>query len=95
MSLLSLFKFQQKTAASQAKERLQILLAHERSDRTTPDFLPQLQHEIIQVIGKYMKIDADKIAVKLDRNGGVSMLEVNIELPSVDRQAGVGTVGYK
>lgn len=89
MNLLKLFKAQHKSAASQAKERLQILLAHERSDRTAPDFLPQLQHEIVQVIGKYMKVDADKIAVKLDRNDGVSMLEVNIELPSSSAQTSI------
>ena len=86
MSLLRFFRPAPKTAASRAKERLQILLAHERNEGSGPDFLPQLQHEIVQVISKYIKIDSDKIAMKLDRDNGVSMLEVNIELPDSSAQ---------
>ena len=67
--------------AAMAKERLQILLAHERADRHSPDFLPQLQKELLEVIKKYLAIDEDKVAVRLQRESGCSLLEVNVELP--------------
>jgi cell division topological specificity factor len=81
MSIFNFFRPTQPKSAQTAKERLQILLAHERSHRAGPDYLPLMQKEIIAVITKYMDIDEDKVAVKLDRNGDTSMLELNIELP--------------
>ncbi|CAK0760265.1 Z-ring positioning protein MinE [Azospirillaceae bacterium] len=68
-------------SAAQAKERLQIVMAHERAGRTGPDYLPMLQKEILSVIAKYVDIDSNKVEVKLDRGGDYSTLEVNIELP--------------
>jgi cell division topological specificity factor len=82
MSIFNFFKPTQQKSAETAKERLQILLAHERVHRASPDYLPLMQKEIIAVITKYMDIDEDKVAVKLDRNGDTSMLELNIELPT-------------
>ncbi|MDE1148357.1 MAG: cell division topological specificity factor MinE [Azospirillaceae bacterium] len=83
MSIFSLFRAPKKASgADQAKERLQIVLAHERAGRDSPDFLPQLQKELLDVIKKYVSIDDDKVAVKLDRASGCSMLEVNVELPA-------------
>lgn len=67
--------------AEEAKERLQILLAHERSDLKKPDQLPMLQQELLKVISKYFDVHPDKVEVKLDRGRKVSTLEVNIELP--------------
>lgn len=82
MRLLDLFKAREPaTTARAAKERLQILLAHERVGRGGAEFLPMLQRELLQVIQKYVQIDNDKIQVRLDRNEDTSMLEVNIELP--------------
>ncbi|HYC02014.1 MAG TPA: cell division topological specificity factor MinE [Azospirillaceae bacterium] len=82
MSIFDFFRSTKPTVANQAKERLQIVLAHERADRNSPDFLPQLQKELLAVIKKYVSIDEDKVAVKLDRASGCSMLEVNVELPA-------------
>ena len=81
MSLFGFFRPTQKKSAETAKERLQILLAHERSNRTGPDYLPLMQKEIIAVIMKYVEIDEDKVRVQLDRNADSSILEVDIELP--------------
>ena len=69
--------------ASVAKERLQIILAHERSGRNAaePDYLPDLQRELIAVISKYVKINPDDIKVNLERQGNLEVLEVKIELP--------------
>lgn len=70
------------SSADTAKERLQILLAHERADRSRPDYLPLLQKEILEVIKKYVQVESDSVDVRLQRGAEVSTLEVNIELPS-------------
>lgn len=67
--------------ADAAKERLQILLSHERSDRNTPDFLPQLQRDLLAVIERYMRVGDDHIDIKLERGDELSTLEINVELP--------------
>ncbi|MCW2245757.1 cell division topological specificity factor [Azospirillum fermentarium] len=81
MSIFSFFRSTPKPSAVQAKERLQIVMAHERVGRTGPDYLPVLQQELLSVIAKYIDIDQNKVEVKLDRGGDCSTLEVNIELP--------------
>ena len=82
MSFFSLFRSRAKSSAPEAKERLQILLAHERSDLAKPDYLPRLHKELLQVIAKYVEIEEDKIVVDFETQGSVSTLEVNIELPN-------------
>jgi cell division topological specificity factor len=84
MSLLSLFLGQKKnTTANVAKERLQIILAHERSGRgASADYLPQLQKELMAVISKYVNIDPDDIRVNLEREGNFEVLDIKIEMPS-------------
>lgn len=82
MSIFSLFGRQPKKSADAARERLQILLAHERAGLSGADFLPQLQREIIDVIRKYVAVDDERVQVKLDREQHLSVLEVNIELPA-------------
>ncbi len=89
MSIFSFFRPQPKTNAESAKERLQIVLAHERGAGASPDYLPLLQKELLDVIKKYVRIDDNKVEVKLERGGDFSTLEVNIELPPpapVDRR---------
>jgi cell division topological specificity factor len=69
------------TTAGIAKERLQIVLAHERASRDTPDFLPTLQRELLEVIGRYVEIKDDLVEVKIGRKSGdTSVLEINVEL---------------
>jgi cell division topological specificity factor len=82
MSILDLFWRRSKPTAPAARERLQILLAHERAGTSQPDYLPQLHRDILAAIGKYIDIDQDKISVEFENSGTVSMLEVNVELPS-------------
>ena len=83
MSFLSFFLGEKKKTASVAKERLQIILAHERSGRgnSRADYLPQLQRELVAVISKYVKISADDIKVSLERQDNFEVLAVKIELP--------------
>ncbi len=75
MSIFSFFRSAAKTPAVQAKERLQIVMAHERVGRSGPDYLPMLQQELLAVIAKYVDIDQNKVEVKLDRGGDFSTLE--------------------
>jgi cell division topological specificity factor len=81
MSIFNFLRASPKKPAAVAKERLQILLAHERADSSSPDYLPLMHKEILAVIKKYVDIKEEKVEVKLDRGGDCSTLEVNIELP--------------
>ncbi|WP_028452010.1 cell division topological specificity factor MinE [Chitinilyticum aquatile] len=81
MSILSYFFGEKKKTASVARERLQIILAHERAGRSAPDYLPQLQKELIEVISKYVSINPEDIKVQLDKKDDFEVLEVNIVLP--------------
>lgn len=82
MSILSFLLGEKKKSASVAKERLQIILAHERTGLGTPaDWLPALQRELVDVISKYVKIDQRDIRVSLDRQDNLEVLEVKIEMP--------------
>jgi len=82
-SFLSFLLGEKKKTASVAKERLQIILAHERSGRNPgqPDYLPALQRDLMAVISKYIKIDLQGIKVNLERQDNLEVLEVKIELP--------------
>jgi cell division topological specificity factor len=79
MSLFNLFR---RGSAPIARERLQILLAHERVARSQPDLLGILREEILAVIGRHVAFDPDKVQIKLERGGSVSTLEVDIEIPN-------------
>ena len=87
MSLMSFFLGEKQNTASVAKERLQIILAHERSGRggSRPDYLPALQRELVAVISKYVSIEPGDIKVHLERQDNLEVLEVKIELPDVLR----------
>jgi cell division topological specificity factor len=86
MSILSFLLGEKKKTATIAKERLQIILAHERSGRgSRPDYLPALQRELVAVISKYVAIQADDIKVHLERQDNLDVLEVKIELPEAAR----------
>lgn len=80
---MSLFKFltRRKNSASVAKDRLQIIISHERTQRNSPDYLPQMQEEILEVIAKYVKIDKNKVKVQLDKIGDNAILELNVTMP--------------
>ncbi|PWV60508.1 cell division topological specificity factor MinE [Plasticicumulans acidivorans] len=70
-------------SAAVAKERLQIIVAHERGSgrRRSPDYLPALKRELLEVVRKYVQVEQDQIKVHLDRDGDCEVLELNILLP--------------
>ena len=70
------------TSASVARERLQILLAHERTLVGQSDLLSRLREEILAVVSRHVTLDPDKVVVRMDRGKNVSTLEVDIELPN-------------
>ncbi len=81
MSLLDLFR-RRPPSAPAARERLQILMAHERAGIRGPDYLPKLHKDLLRVCKKYIRIEESKVSVRVEELGNVSMLEVNIELPA-------------
>ena len=87
MSFLSFFLGEKKKTASVAKERLQIILAHERTGRggSRPEYLEAMQRELVQVISKYVAVRSEDIRVNFERQDNLEVLEVKIELPEAAR----------
>lgn len=82
MGLLDLFRsHRNKGTAAIAKERLQILVAHDRATRNQPSYLPQLQRELLEVIRKYVDVDMNSISVNYEQDETREVLELNIVLP--------------
>jgi cell division topological specificity factor len=69
-------------SASVARERLQILLTHERVAASQSDLIPILREEILAVVAKHVAVDPEKVEVKIDRGKAVSLLEIDIEIPA-------------
>ena len=86
MSFLARLFGEKKKTAEIAKNRLSLLIAHERSGGSpAADFLPALQRELIEVISKYVSVNPDDIKVHLDKQDNMDVLEVNIVLPEQNR----------
>lgn len=82
MSFLDYFRATRKpTSAQLAKERLKIIVAHERSGKQGLEYLPQLEQELLEVVRKYVKVSDDAVKVNLDRGDNCEVMEVNITLP--------------
>jgi cell division topological specificity factor len=69
-------------SAPVARERLQILLAHERGLRGQPDLLELLRAEILAVVSRHVALDPEKVIVRIERENEVSTLEIDIEVPN-------------
>ncbi len=79
---MNLFRIFAKTqSAPAARERLQVLLAHERASATGTDLVGKLRDEILRVISRHLDIDQDKVSVKMERGAQVSTLAVDVEIP--------------
>lgn len=83
MAILDFFFRKPPRTAQLAKDRLQIIVARERTATNdgTPSYLPALQRELLEVIAKYEKLDLDRVSVQLDKKGEAEVLEINIVLP--------------
>lgn len=71
-------------SAPVARERLQILLAHERGLRGKPDLLELLRSEILAVVSRHVTVDPEKVRVRFERGNDVSLLEIDVEVPNAD-----------
>lgn len=83
MGILDYFRSTKKSnSASMAKERLQIIVAHQHSGPAQADYLPQLKQDLLRVISKYVDISADQVQVQLDTDDkNCPVLELNVALP--------------
>ncbi|KRD60616.1 MULTISPECIES: cell division topological specificity factor MinE [Sinorhizobium/Ensifer group] len=73
--------FSRSQSAPAARERLQVLLAHERASAGDSDLVTKLRDEILKAISKHMQIDDEKVKVTMERGAQVSTLAVDIEIP--------------
>jgi cell division topological specificity factor len=83
VSVLNLFS--RRRSAPVARERLQILLAHERTSTGRPDLLNLLREDILKVVARHVAIDDDRVQVRMNRGPAVSTLEIDIEIPNIAR----------
>jgi cell division topological specificity factor len=82
MRLLDLLFPDRRNTAVVAKDRLKIVLAHERASRDAPDFLSALQKDLLDVVGRYVEIRGDMLRVNVGKSGDTSLLEINVEIDS-------------
>lgn len=88
MSFLDIFRSgKQQGSASRAKERLQIIVAHERGNSASPDFLPQLQRDILEVVRRYVTISEEQIRLSVDKKDDCEVLELNIALSDFEKNS--------
>ena len=80
---MSIFDFlkPKKNTAQTAKNRLQIIIAQERSSAGAPDYLPLMQREILEVIRKYVNVDVDAVKVDVVKDGEHDVLDISVSLP--------------
>ena len=81
MGIFDFLSQRTKNTANVAKSRLQILIQQERSMRGAPDYLPLLQRELLEVIRKYIAVDADAVKVDLHKDGDHELLDISVALP--------------
>lgn len=82
MTFLDFFaKKQTANTASAAKNRLQIIIARERSTTSEYDFMPKLEQEIIAIIAKYINVPTDDIKISMEKSGDIEVLDVNVQFP--------------
>src|SRR5260364_152341 len=95
MSMLSFFLGQKKKSAAVAKERLRLIIAHERTDPARSDYLPALQRELLAVISKYVNVTNEEIKVHLERQEKIdeSLFEA-LEDALLMADAGVAASGF-
>lgn len=81
MRWLDYFHSSRKNTARIAKERLQVIIAHERAYRDGPEYLPKLRNEIMEVIRKYIPIVDEQVKLQLEKEDDYEVLEINITIP--------------
>ncbi len=80
MGIFDFLKPKQATAST-AKNRLQVIIAEQRSEAGAPDYIPRMRQEILEVIRKYVHVPEDAIKVSKEKHGDYDVLDISIELP--------------
>ncbi len=93
MGIFDFLRGKPKNTASIAKERLRIIVAQERSSRGTPDYLPMMRRELLEVIRKYVKVDFDAVKVDLVKDGDHDVLDISVALPEKGEMAAEPVAG--
>jgi cell division topological specificity factor len=84
MNLLNFF--QRRNTAPVARERLQILLAHERGIvGGEPDLVALLREEILAVVARHVPVEPEKVQVRMERGKVMSTLEIEVEIPGMPK----------
>lgn len=83
--MFGFFRKPRTSSSAVAKDRLQILLAHERAGRSRHEYIDRLKRDILEVIAKHVAVDRESVDIKVDRNDEFSTLEINIELPEAEQ----------
>lgn len=73
--------FRRGKTAQIAKNRLHIIIAQEKSDQNSPDYLSTLRQEILKLVAKYTQADISKVNVELHHKDNNAILELNVTLP--------------
>lgn len=92
--IIHYFQRPQKTAKV-AKERLQIIIAHERGTRDQPDYLALLQRDLLDVVARYVNVNKEDVKIELERKDGCSILELNVILPNLEDRKQELALGVK
>lgn len=84
MDWLKFLRSEPKNTATVARDRLKLVVAHQREGRTngnSPAYLPRLREELLSVVRKYVQVPDSAVHVNLQREAGLEVLEMNITLP--------------
>lgn len=82
MNILNIMSYFRKNKSAEiAKNRLHIIIAQEKSQKNSPDYLPMLRQEILKVVAKYTNADINQVNVELHRKDNNAILELNVTLP--------------
>ncbi|MDP1541954.1 MAG: cell division topological specificity factor MinE [Polycyclovorans sp.] len=83
---LKFFRTEPKNTANLAKERLKVVVAHQREGRGRgPEYLPKLREEILNVVRKYVDVPETAVNIQVQNEDGLEVLEMNIALPEQRR----------
>ncbi|MDB5971912.1 MAG: minE [Hydrocarboniphaga sp.] len=79
---MKLFRTEQKASAQTAKERLLVVVSHQRAGRANgPEYLTRLREELLAVVRKYVPVDDSAVHVDIKREDGDEVLAMTISLP--------------
>lgn len=94
MDWMKLFRNERKNTANVARDRLKLVVMHQREGRGAgPDWLPRLREDLLAVVRRYTEVADDAVHVRVQHDQGVDLLEMNIALPEEEGGGKVGKTG--